>query len=198
MHWSETLEELEWMLHGRGPFAELLSDSPRLSGLDWIERAGLLRPGLSLVHGNLPQAGEPERLAARGVALVHCPGSHAFFEREPFPLDPYRRAGVTLALGTDSLASNSALDMGRELRLLRASAPSLSPAEAWELATLGGARALGLAGQVGELAPGARADFAVFELGEAGAEASLDALTAAEPRPAEVWIGGRPVLDEAC
>ena len=72
-------------------------------------------PRTTLVHGNHPARGEPARIAASGAVLVHCPGTHAYFDREPFPWSRYRRAGVSLALGTDSLASNDELDMFREM-----------------------------------------------------------------------------------
>lgn len=116
IHWAESHEEQEYLLHGEGPLAEHLGPSPRRPGLDLIEEAGLLGPRTSLVHGNHPMAGEPERLAAAGTSLVHCPGTHRFFDRDEFPLERYRRAGVNLALGTDSLASNTAMDMRREDR----------------------------------------------------------------------------------
>lgn len=196
VHWSETREEAEWLLTGGGPFAALLQDAPRMSGLDWLERAGLLQTALSLVHGNFPEPGEPARLRAAGVALVHCPGSHAFFERAPFPYALYRESGVTLALGTDSLASNRSLDMRREMRLFRESAPELSAREVWTMATQGGASALGRAGLAGELSPGACADFAVVAVEEAEPRAALDALTAAEPTVREVWIGGSRVAPD--
>ena len=196
IHWSETAEETEWLLSGSGPFAGLLKVAPLLSGLDWIERAGLFQTALSLVHGNFPAQGEPERLQAASVALVHCPGSHAFFGRAPFPYELYRKCGVTLALGTDSLASNESLDMRREMRLFRESAPEVSPQEVWTMATQGGASALGRAGQAGELSPGACADFAVVAVDEAEPRAALDALTAAEPAVLQVWIGGSCVAPD--
>ena len=84
-----------------------------------LERAGLLGSRTALIHANWPGPGEVERVAAAGAMVVHCPGSHAFFDRAPFPLDRYRAAGIPVALGTDSAASNAALDMRREMRLLR-------------------------------------------------------------------------------
>jgi cytosine/adenosine deaminase-related metal-dependent hydrolase len=124
---------------------------------------------------------------------VHCPGSHAFFGRAPFPLERYRRAGVALALGTDSLASNADLDLRREMALLRASHPGLAPARVWELATEGGARALGLARAVGRLAPGAFADVAVFACAARTPRAALEELTAGLPEVQAVVLGGIPV-----
>ncbi|MCA8979421.1 MAG: amidohydrolase family protein [Planctomycetes bacterium] len=118
MHWAETEEEVRYLRDGSGPLAELLPPSPRRSGLDLIEAAGLLAPDLrlSLVHGNHPAPGDYERLAAAGVPLVHCPGTHAFFGRRAFDARAVLDAGVRLLLGTDSAASNDRLDMAAELR----------------------------------------------------------------------------------
>jgi len=191
VHWAETEEERRWLLAGDGPFARILRDPPRQSGLDAIEVAGLLGPGLALVHGNHPERGDYERIARAGSTLVHCPGTHTFFGREPFDVGRALRAGVSLALGTDSLASNEELDMRRETSLLRRSAPGLRPATVWGIATRGGARALGLEGQIGVLAPGALADVCAWVAAPASAEAACDRLTSGEPRLAAAWVGGR-------
>jgi cytosine/adenosine deaminase-related metal-dependent hydrolase len=191
VHWSETAEEVAW-LAGRGaPLSPLLGPSPRRSGLDLLEEAGLLRPGLSLVHGNHPQRGEPARIARAGVTLVHCPGSHAWFAREPAPLRRYLRAGVSLALGTDSLASNEDLDLGREMGLLRQGAPWLAPEAVWGFATLGGAAALGAPGELGELVPGARADLVAYDVEARDRPAALEALTSGRGCVIGVWVAGR-------
>jgi cytosine/adenosine deaminase-related metal-dependent hydrolase len=193
IHWSETADEVRWMTRGSGPLSPLLGASPRRSGLDLLEGAGLLGPRLALVHGNHPARGEIARIAASGAVLVHCPGTHAYFGREPAPLGRYRKAGVPLALGTDSLASNSALDLRHEMRLLLAAHPEIAPGEAWAMGTVQAARALGLAGQVGELVPRARADLVAFGpfAGDAGeaAEALLWGGLDAEA----VWVDGRRV-----
>ena len=191
IHWAESVEEQEYLLGGGGPLAESLGPSPLRAGLDLIEEAGLLGPRTALVHGNLPAPGEPERLAATGTSLVHCPGTHRFFGRDPFPLEEYRRAGVNLALGTDSLASNTALDMRREMALLRQAQPGLAPAEVWLMATRGGARALDLQGQVGCLTPGARADLVLFGTESDQADSILDELTAACPPVSRLFLAGR-------
>jgi cytosine/adenosine deaminase-related metal-dependent hydrolase len=191
IHWAETHEEEEYLLHGEGPLAEHLGPAPLRPGLDLIDEAGLLGPRTSLVHGNHPLAGEPERLAAAGTSLVHCPGTHRFFGRDEFPLERYRRAGVNLALGTDSLASNTALDMRQEMALLRRAQPGLNPADVWSMATHGGARALDLAGTVGCLAPGARADLVLFQIDSGESEAILDELTAACPPVTALYLAGR-------
>lgn len=193
MHWSETEAEVEWMAHGSGPLARMLGSSPRRSALDLLEEVGLLGPELSLVHGNWPGRGEARRLASRGVTLVHCPGSHAWFEREPFPWREYRRAGVELALGTDSLASNEDLDLRRELRLAWRAAPWLSPAELWRAATVAGAAACGERGRLGCLKPGSAADFVVLAATPKSRAAALETLCGDEAALESVWVGGRHV-----
>jgi len=143
MHWAETEAEVRYMRDGSGPLAEILPPSPRCSGLDLIEAAGLLAPDLqlTLVHGNHPEPGDYARLAAAGVPLVHCPGTHAFFGREPFDARAVLEAGVSLLLGTDSLASNDGLDMAVELRRSIQSA-GLELEDAWRAVT-GGKRLSG-------------------------------------------------------
>lgn len=193
IHWSETAAEVEYLRTGAGPLAARLGPSPGRAGLDLIEAAGLLGPATSLVHGNLPAAGEAERLARAGSPLVHCPGTHAHFDREPFPWTAYRDAGVTLALGTDSLASNDGLDMRREMARLARAHPELAPAEVWEAATAGGAAALGHAGRMGALLPGHRADLCVWELGSESAADALEELVVGLPRLRASWAGGAPL-----
>lgn len=196
MHWSETEAELTWLREGSGPLAGVLGPSPKMSGLELLDEAGLLGPGTTLVHGNLPAPGEPERIAASGASLVHCPGTHAFFGRGRFPIEQYRGAGVNLALGTDSLASNDSLDLRGEARRLLRREPWLSPQEVLAMATEGGARALGLGGRVGRLEPGAFADAVSVPMASVANSAKLDdlvaSLFAAEEGPAQVFLGGRP------
>lgn len=191
IHWAETPFELEYLERGRGPLAAVLGTSPGRRGLDLLAEAGLLGPRTSLVHGNRPARGDPARISAAGATLVHCPGSHAFFGREPFPIERYRRARARLALGTDSLASNADLDLRREMALLRGAAPWLPPAEVWTLATEGGARAVAMEGEVGALAPGAWADLVLHSCAGSSPRALLEELTLGRSRIAGVWIAGR-------
>jgi cytosine/adenosine deaminase-related metal-dependent hydrolase len=161
--------------------------------VELLERAELSLVPHSLVHANCLESGELERLVARGGALVHCPGTHAFFGRPPVDLARWLAAGAVVALGTDSLASNEDLDLRRELRLLSEAHPELSAESLFRMATEGGAAALGLAGELGVLRPGARADVAAFELSCESRLEALTALTTTLPAVRGVWVGG-----EAC
>src|SRR5205085_3251797 len=113
--------------------------------------------------------------------------------RPAFDARAWRRAGVALALGTDSLASNDALDMRREMALFRAAQPDFAPAEVLELATSAGARAIGFAGRAGTLAPGAWADVVAHAAPGSSAPERLDAITRGLSSPVAVWVGGRRV-----
>lgn len=196
VHWAETREERAWLERGEGPFARLFARSPRRSGLDLVAESGLLdsgkrRAALALVHGNDASPAERERVARSGAVLVHCPGSHRFFGRERFDARSWSRAGVELALGTDSLASNERLDLRREMALFRGEHPDFEPRAVWSMATRGGALALGLAGRVGELSPGAWADLCAWRVDARDERELFDALTNGAARLERVWIAGR-------
>jgi 5-methylthioadenosine/S-adenosylhomocysteine deaminase len=190
VHWAEFEAERAWLEHGRGPLAKLLAHPPRASGLDMLASAGLLRAATLLVHANDATRAERERVAASGASVVHCPGSHAWFERPRFDLRAWMRAGVRVVLGTDSLASNTALDMRRELALLRDAHPWLAPEHAWRMATVDGAESLGGGAGAGTLLPRASADWVAFDVRAASAPAVLDALTSARPAVLHVHTAG--------
>ena len=158
VHWSETPEEVEWLAEGTGPWAEVLGSSPRVSGLELLEQAGMLGPGTTLVHANEATEAELDRVAEAGAPIVHCPGTHAFFGRDPHAVLALGRDDLSLAVGTDSLASNDTLDLMVELRRMAEYGFGFDPLHLLELATVGGARAVGLSEVVGSLAPGHAAD----------------------------------------
>ena len=190
VHWRETREELSWEQGSDSAFEGLVPDSSGTPTLVRLDAAGLLRAPVSLVHANHPSEGDAQLLRERDAVVVHCPGAHAWFGRGAFDLERWRGAGVSLALGTDSLAGNADLDMGREVALFRSAHPEVSPAEAFDMATRGSAKALGLEGLVGALSVGAHADF-VLHTGEGEA---LETITTQASAVARVWVGGEEVL----
>jgi cytosine/adenosine deaminase-related metal-dependent hydrolase len=142
-----------------------MSDCGHGTPVQHVERCGLLGDNLIAVHANYLGSRDPALLARRETSVVHCPRSHQYFRHEPFPLERLLKAGVNICLGTDSLASvcitrkqDVELSMFEEMRVLTQAHQAVSPRQALALATLNGARALGMSGQIGEISPGAFAD----------------------------------------
>ena len=149
--------------------------------------------------------GEIALFARTGTAVAHCPGSNARLGCGIAPIRAMRDAGVAVGLGVDGSASNDAASLIGEARLSllmqrAAGGPAAFAArEALELATLGGARALGR-DDLGALAPGMRADLAVWDLGAAGLAGAWDpvaALVLCDPGPVrDLRVEGRRVVAE--
>lgn len=165
IHAAESREEAELFATGTGPLADycrmIFPGAPRLRGttpVRWLESEGLLPDGLILVHGNTLDAEDMDILARRGATVVHCPSSHAFFGHPRFPYEELRARGINVALGTDSLASGDSLSMLAQMRLFAEGHPDVPEEEIVALATINGARALGLR-DVGLLRPGWKAEF---------------------------------------
>ena len=171
---NESPDELDWLLHGAGPgqaFGVLLVDPLEESGIRSLAAAGLLGPDVVAAHCVEVDAEEIGLLARHGVSVTHCPRSNALLGCGIAPLAELRAAGLRVGVGTDGVSSVPSHDYFEELRavisLARAReqrADALSATEALELATLGGARALGLEAGIGSLVPGKRADLAVVSL----------------------------------
>jgi cytosine/adenosine deaminase-related metal-dependent hydrolase len=171
-HVAESALEFEMFTRGRGPmFAWLqrsgrdMSDCGLGSPVRHLERCGALSERLLAAHVNYLAPGDAALLAKRKVHVVHCPRGHWYFRHDPFPLRRLARAGVNVCLGTDSLASvqkprrqSVELNLFEEMRALARNEPALSAWKILRMATLNGATALGLGGQIGELAPGCFAD----------------------------------------
>ena len=105
-----------------------------------------------------------DRVADSGSSIVYCPRSHAFFNHQRHPVRELLDAGINIALGTDSLASNATLSMLDEIRFLYNKRRDLKPEEILKAATINGAKALGYGNSVGVLKPGCRADMTVIEV----------------------------------
>jgi 5-methylthioadenosine/S-adenosylhomocysteine deaminase len=132
---------------------------------------GLLRKGLLGAHGVWLTAGDRAILKDAGAGVAHCPQSNMKLSSGAAPVREMLAEGLRLGLGTDGAASNNDLDMFEEMltaALLAKHAtgdPTVAPAAAvLEMATLGGARALGMEDRLGSLEPGKRADLIVVDL----------------------------------
>ncbi len=172
IHVGETEEEDRWCREGAGPIEGLLRERgrrpafpvPGRSPFSQVDAAGLLGPRTLLVHGNVLARRELRRATEAGAVAVHCPGTHAWFRRGATPVRGWVAAGLSFALGTDSLASNDDLDPFLEMARLRASDPWLPPDRILHAATVAPVAAMGLARGTGTLLPGSPADFVVLDL----------------------------------
>lgn len=173
-HLNESADELAWLLRGEGPWeplAEMLVEPDGQSGIRRLAGAGLLDESVVAAHCVKVDAEEIGLLARHGVAVAHCPRSNALLGCGVAPLDALRAAGLRVGVGTDGVSSVPSHDFFEELRTVIGSArarteraEAISATEALQLATIGGARALGLGAELGSLVPGKRADLAVVSL----------------------------------
>jgi len=165
--------------HGMRPFERL-------------RRLGVVGPRLIAAHCVHMDDIELDVMARAGVSVAHCPSSNLKLASGIAPVAAMRERGIRVGLGTDGAASNNRLDMFTEMRTaaLLAKAASadarvVSAAEALEMATLEGARALGLEALVGSIAPDKAADLAAVEL------SSLETLPCFDPVSHLVYAAGR-------
>ena len=171
-HLSESAREVEYLRTGGGAWGRYaLVPTPGTTGTRLLARNGLLGAHVSAAHCVHVDVEEIALLAEHEVGVAHCPRSNALLGCGIAPLAELLAAGVRVGLGTDSPASTPSFDMFEELRAaimgarVREGRPdAISAKSALELATLGSARALGLDGEIGSLAPGKKADLAVVSL----------------------------------
>lgn len=171
----------------------------------YAEALGWTGPDVWFAHCVKLDADEIGLFSRTGVAVAHCPCSNMRLGSGIAPVRAMRDAGVVVGLGVDGSASNDSGDLlaeARQAMLLQRvahGAAAMPAREALEIATLGGARALGRA-DLGSLAPGKRADFAVYAADDAAAAGVWDpvaGLLLTGPRRArDVYVEGRAVVLE--
>ncbi|MDB4905840.1 MAG: amidohydrolase [Gemmatimonadetes bacterium] len=179
VHIAEGSAEQELVTSGRGEFADGLRKrgiecAPRArSPMELMQRTGVLAANPLLIHCVRLDATDIAMVAQSGAGIAHCPVSNAKLGHGIAPLMEMLAAGIAVGLGSDSMASNNRMDMLEESRVailaqrMRTSRPDApTAAGALELATLGGARALGLDVMVGSLEPGKCADLCAFSLSD--------------------------------
>jgi len=178
MHLAESRQELELLATGGGPFRRLLEErglwhaEPFVEARRPLDYLKLLDKAhrAAIIHGNYLGDDEIEFLAARRerMSVVYCPRTHAFFEHERYPLARLLAAGVSVALGTDSRASNPDLNVWGDLRWAAAAHPDVAPLDLLMMATHGAARAIGHDDVSARLAVGQRADLIAVEVAPEG------------------------------
>ncbi len=177
VHLAESRDELDFLFDSTGPIAEklypyvdwgaYLPAPRRMTPTGFLDGLGLLRAGSTVIHCVHVAPAEVELLRQRGVSAVLCPRSNDRLDVGIAPAKRLKKAGIPLALGTDSLASNDSLSLLDEARFLFQQFPDVfSYDDVLRMITLNGARVLGVEGQAGSLEVGKRGDFLVVELPE--------------------------------
>jgi 5-methylthioadenosine/S-adenosylhomocysteine deaminase len=175
--------------------------------LERLRQLGLVGPNLVAVHAIHLTSEEIALLGSCGCHVAHCPSSNLKLASGMAPVAKLVAAGVNVGIGTDGAASNNRLDLFTEMRqaalLAKAVAndPTALPAsEVLRMATLNGARALGLQHMVGSLVPGKAADIVAVDFGVPELTPCYDPVShlvyaAGSHNVSHVWVGGEPVLE---
>ena len=173
-HLAESPAERPWLVAGTGdwtPLADFLVPPPGRTGIRLLAEAGLLGPRVSAAHCVHADEEEIGLLAGHGVGVAHCPRSNGMLGCGVAPLRELVDAGVAVGIATDSPASTPSFDLFEEMRTAIVAArarerrpDALTATRALELATIGGARVLGIDSEVGSLVPGKSADLTIVSL----------------------------------
>lgn len=162
-----------------------------------LHRLGATGPSFIAIHGVHLSAADIETLAAQGCHVAHCPTSNMKLASGIAPVAALQAAGVNVALGSDGAASNNRLDVFAEMRLASllakvstGDAAVVPAAAALAMATLNGARALGLDAVTGSLTPGKDADIVAVDL------AALSLLPVFDPVSHLVNVAGRDAVSD--
>jgi 5-methylthioadenosine/S-adenosylhomocysteine deaminase len=168
---------------------------------------GLVNASLLAVHAVHITADEIEQMATAGVNVAHCPKSNLKLASGFAPVTHYRAAGVNVAIGTDGAASNNKLDMLSEMRMtallakaVSEDAAAISAGEALRMATLDGAKALGLGRETGSIEVGKWADLTCVDLQRCNSQPAYDPVsqlvyTVNADQVTDVWVAGKQQLD---
>ena len=167
-----------------------------------LDQLNLLNSNLIAVHMTELNEFEIERIAETGVNVVHCPESNLKLAAGICPIAKLQDNGINVCLGTDGAASNNDLDMLGEMRtaalLAKGSsgdAAACNSRQVIEMATINGARALGMADRIGSIEPGKCADLIAIDLGELNTQPVYDPVSqviyaASSRQVSDVWIDG--------
>jgi cytosine/adenosine deaminase-related metal-dependent hydrolase len=207
-HIAESEDESLLVARGEGEFADFLRGrgiavSPRArTPVALLEKCDVLGRNALLIHCVRTDANDIVTIAQNGCSVATCPVSNHYFAHGSAPVRELLAAGVHVGVGTDSMASNERMDIWHESLLAAGFAfpDDAAPGHgehrgALELATLGGARALGLDDQIGSLEAGKQADIAVFPLARDDTPRAADRERGAPIAPALlVLVAGRELV----
>lgn len=174
IHAAESSNEEEFLLRGTGLFSGFYEsqgikwNAPGVSPIKYLKSIGALETAPLLAHCVRVSEEDLEIIAETDSRIAHCPKSNAKFAHGVAPLGKFLEKNIKTCLGSDSVASNNVADVLEEARfaalLSRANGNFISAETVLHLATLGGARALGMENEIGSLEPGKQADLIVVKL----------------------------------
>lgn len=196
LHLHETADEIHIGMesHGMRPIERLL-------------QLGLLTPNLIAVHMVQARESDLKLLQRNGCHVAHCPSSNLKLASGFAPIASLLNAGINIGLGTDSAASNNRLDMFEEMRLAALLAKAVSgqanvlPAyQALQMATINGARALGIEEITGSLMSGKAADIVAVDFSDLNLIPCYDPIShlvysASREHVSHVWVNGKMLLE---
>ncbi len=197
IHVHETLHEIEQAVEQTGK-----------RPLQRLQELGLVNSLLVAVHATQLTDAEITLLAEVGAHIVHCPESNLKLASGFCPIAKCLDAGVNVALGTDGAASNNDLDMFGEMRTaallgkaVANDASAVSAMTALRMATINGAKALGLANEIGSLSIGKAADVIAIDLSQLETQPLYDPVSqivyaASRQQVTDVWVAGQRLLQQ--
>jgi 5-methylthioadenosine/S-adenosylhomocysteine deaminase len=197
MHVHETASEIEQSVAQYG-----------VRPLERMRRLGLVGPRLIAVHAVHLEDVELDLMAREGVSVAHCPSSNLKLASGIARVAEMTLRGIRVGVGTDGAASNNRLDVMNEMRtaallakVASGDASMIKAVEALEMATIQGARALGLDEHIGSITPGKWADLAAVELSSVETLPCFDPVShlvyaAGRENVSHVWIAGSARLSE--
>ncbi len=197
MHLHETRHEVEEQQQKTGQ-----------TPLQRLQDLGLLTPDFMAVHMTQLSADEIAVYAQTGAHIIHCPESNLKLASGFCPVAQCLAAGVNVALGTDGAASNNDLDMLAEMRSaallakgVAGDAGALPAMQALKMATLNGAKALGLEAEIGSLVIGKAADVTAIDLSDLETQPVYNPLSqlvyaAGRHQVTDVWVAGKQLLNQ--
>jgi 5-methylthioadenosine/S-adenosylhomocysteine deaminase len=174
--------------------------------LERLDQLNLLNPNLMAVHMTSLNELEIERIAETGVHIVHCPESNLKLASGFCPVDTLQHLNINICLGTDGAASNNDLDMFGEMRTaallskgVSGDASSCNAEQSLRMATINGAKALGLSDKIGSLEVGKKADVIAIDFSQLNSQPVYDPIAQLvyatnSMQVSHVWINGEQKL----
>ncbi len=197
-HLAELPYEEEFLREHTGPLRELYEtlkswsepvETFAGSPIQFAQHVGILSHPTLLAHVNYCNDEELALLAAGRASVVYCPRTHRYFGHPPHRFRDMLDAGINVAVGTDSCASSSNLNVMDDLRLVHELNPEISAGTLFSLITRNAARALQVEDEVGSLTPGRYADFTLFR---ATTEDPLLGILESDAAASGIYINGEP------